>query len=97
MVSLNKDSPIDNLLVEWVIVAELQDLGELDSCIPVMLGNVFETWQKDGKFTKISLEKVEAEGQSKVTPVKRLGLKLRGRARLEQSHSNSGTLTRFAH
>jgi hypothetical protein len=43
MVSLNKDSPIDNLLVEWVIVAELQDLGALDSCLPVMLGNVFET------------------------------------------------------
>jgi hypothetical protein len=51
MVSLNKDSPIDNLLVEWVIVAELQDLGALDSCLPVMIGNVFETPQKDGKFT----------------------------------------------
>jgi hypothetical protein len=51
MVSLNKDSPIDNLLVEWVIVAELQDLGLLDACLPVLLGNVFETRQKGGKFT----------------------------------------------
>ena len=31
MVSLNKDSPIDNVLVEWVIICELQDIGELDS------------------------------------------------------------------
>jgi GTPase SAR1 family protein len=50
MESLNKDSPIDNLIVEWVIVAELQDIGALEFCIPVMLGNVFETPQKDGKF-----------------------------------------------
>jgi hypothetical protein len=50
MASLNKDSPIDNLFVEWVIVAELQDIGALEFCIPVMLGNVFETPQKNGKF-----------------------------------------------
>jgi hypothetical protein len=43
MMSLNKDSPIDNLLVEWIIVAELQDLVTLDSCLPVMLGHVFGT------------------------------------------------------
>jgi hypothetical protein len=50
MASLNMDSPIDNLFVEWVIVAELQDIGALEFCIPVMLGNVFETPQNDGKF-----------------------------------------------
>jgi hypothetical protein len=43
MVSLNIDSLIDNLFVEWVIVAELQDIGVLEFCIPVMLGNVCET------------------------------------------------------
>jgi GTPase SAR1 family protein len=50
MASLKKDSPIDNLFVEWVIVAELQEIGALEFCIPVMLGTVFETPQKDGKF-----------------------------------------------
>ncbi len=33
MTSLNKDSPIDNLLVEWVIVADLQDICVLEFCI----------------------------------------------------------------
>jgi hypothetical protein len=58
MASLNKDSPIDNLFVEWVIVAELQDIGALEFCIPVMLGNVFETPQKNGKF----ISNIFAEG-----------------------------------
>jgi GTPase SAR1 family protein len=51
MVSLKVESDIDNLLVEWVIICELQEIGELESCLPVMLGNVFETLQKDGNFT----------------------------------------------
>ncbi len=50
MTSLNKDSPIDNLFVEWVIVAELQEIGALEFCLPVMLGNVFETPRNNGEF-----------------------------------------------
>ena len=50
MASLNKDSPIDSLFVEWVIVGDLQDIGALEFCSPVMFGNVFETPQNDGKF-----------------------------------------------
>ena len=50
MLSLKEESDIDNVLVEWVIICELQEIGELESCLPVMLGNVFETPQEDGKF-----------------------------------------------
>jgi hypothetical protein len=50
MKSLTVESD-DNLLLEWVIIAELQEIGALASCLPVMLGNVLETPQKDGNFT----------------------------------------------
>jgi hypothetical protein len=32
------DSKIDNVLLEWVLTVELQSLGRLSSCLPILLG-----------------------------------------------------------
>jgi hypothetical protein len=47
---LTADSDIDNVLLEWTLICELLAIGDLEYCLPVMIGNVTEHTQADGRF-----------------------------------------------
>ena len=38
MLSLKEDSACDNVLLEWALTVELQSLGKLSSCFPILMG-----------------------------------------------------------
>ena len=50
MKALTAESDIDNVLLEWTLICELVAIGDLEYCLPVMIGEVTEQTQDDGKF-----------------------------------------------
>jgi hypothetical protein len=52
MLTLTANSEIDNVLLEWVLICELLEIGELEYCLPILLGEVMEEMQPDVKFIK---------------------------------------------
>ena len=50
MLTLTADSDIDNLLLEWVLICELLEIGALEYCVPIMIGDVNQGMQQDGQF-----------------------------------------------
>mmetsp|Transcript_54462 Transcript_54462/g.88213 ORF Transcript_54462/g.88213 Transcript_54462/m.88213 type:complete len:1184 (+) Transcript_54462:4197-7748(+) len=50
MLTLTTDSDVDNVLLEWMLICELVEIGHLLYCLPIMLGNATDAMQPDGKF-----------------------------------------------